>query len=164
MRTPRTIATGRGGHIARVGRAFTFNLEGVMAAMDSWFGAWAPRVLSVLRVVTAFLFVQHGAQKLLGFPAPRAGGQPALLSLSGVAGVLELAGGALLLVGLCTRPVAFVLSGFMAVAYFMAHATKGFWPLLNQGELAALYSFVFLYLSVAGGGSFSLDRLIGRAR
>lgn len=85
-----------------------------------------------------------------------------LLSLLGLAGMLELAGGLLLIIGLFTRPVAFILCGFMAVAYFMAHAPGGFWPLLNRGELAALYCFVFLYLAAAGGGAWSLDRLISR--
>jgi len=107
---------------------------------------WAPRLLSVLRIVTAFLFMAHGAQKLLGFPAPMTS-PPALFSLIGL----------LLLVGLFTRPVAFILCGEMAFAYFMAHAGQGFWPLLNRGELAALYCFVFLYLAAAGGGPWSLD-------
>jgi putative oxidoreductase len=100
--------------------------------------------------------MQHGAQKLLSFPAPPPA-PPALFSLLGLAGLLELFGGLFLLLGLFTRPVAFVLSGFMAVAYFMAHATQGFWPLLNRGELAVLYCFVFLYLAAAGGGPWSLD-------
>jgi putative oxidoreductase len=96
--------------------------------------------------------------KLLSYPAPFP--RPVeLFSLIGLAGVLELFGGALLLVGLFTRPVAFILSGEMAFAYFMAHAPRGFWPILNGGELAALYSFVFLYLAAAGGGPWSLDRL-----
>lgn len=120
---------------------------------------WAPYVLSVLRIVTAFLFMQHGAQKLLAFPAPPDFGQPPLLSLLGLAAVLELFGGLLVLLGLFTRPVAFVLSGQMAVAYFMAHAPHGFWPVLNKGESAVLYCFVFLYLAAAGGGQWSLDRL-----
>ncbi|MFO1434641.1 MAG: DoxX family protein [Candidatus Competibacteraceae bacterium] len=116
----------------------------------------APYVLSILRIISAFLFMQHGAQKLLNFPAP----PPTpwvLFSLLGLAGLLELFGGLLLLIGLFTRPVAFILSGFMAVAYFMAHAPQGFWPLLNRGELAVLYCFVFLYLAAAGGGPWSLD-------
>jgi putative oxidoreductase len=119
---------------------------------------WAPRLLSVLRIVTAFLFMAHGAQKLLGFPAPMPK-SPELFSLLGLAGSLELVGGLLLLVGLFTRPVAFILSGEMAFAYFMAHAGQGFWPLLNRGELAALYCFVFLYLAAAGGGPWSLDHV-----
>ena len=133
-----------------------------MASSDSFVRAWAPRLLSVLRIIAAFLLMQHGAQKLLGFPAPSGSGMPPLVSLLGLAGVLELFGGFLLLIGLFTRPVAFVLSGFTAVAYFMAHAPQGFWPILNRGELAALYSFVFLYLFVAGGGEWSVDRMRGR--
>jgi putative oxidoreductase len=129
-----------------------------MANQSSFDSRWSPRFLSVLRIVTAFLFMQHGGQKLLGFPAPAQAAHP-LLSLIGLAGVLELFGGFLLLLGLFSRPVAFLLSGQMAVAYFMAHAPQGFWPLLNRGELAVLYSFVFLYLAVAGGGSWSIDHL-----
>jgi putative oxidoreductase len=123
---------------------------------------WQSRVLSILRIVTGFLLMAHGAQKLLGLPAPMPGGTVPLMSLMGLAGVLELVGGALILVGLFTRPVAFILSGFMAVAYFMAHAPGGFWPLLNKGELAVLYCFVFLYLAVAGAGPWSLDSLLRR--
>lgn len=119
---------------------------------------WSPRLLSVLRIASAFLFMAHGMQKLLGFPVPMQNA-PALLSLIGVAGILEFFGGLCLLMGLFTRPVAFILSGQMAVAYFMAHAPQGFWPLLNRGELAALYSFVFFYLAVAGAGSWSVDHL-----
>lgn len=118
---------------------------------------WSPRALSVLRIVSGFMFTAHGTQKLLGFPAPRSSPVDPL-SLVGLAGMLELFGGALLLFGCFTRPVAFVLSGLMAFAYFLAHAPQGFWPLLNRGELAALYSFVFLYLAVAGGGPWSIDR------
>ena len=124
---------------------------------------WAPRTLAVLRIMTALLFMQHGTQKLLGFPpSPRPG--PELFSLLGLAGVLELFGGFLILIGLFTRPVAFILSGQMAVAYFMAHAPQGFFPILNGGELAALYCFVFLYLFVVGAGAWSVDELRGRAR
>jgi putative oxidoreductase len=119
---------------------------------------WTPRFLSVLRIVAAFLFMQHGGQKLLGFPAPPQVTYP-LFSLIGVAGILELFGGLLLFLGLFTRAVAFLLSGLMAVAYFMAHSPQGFWPLLNRGELAVLYCFVFLYLAAAGSGSWSLDQL-----
>jgi putative oxidoreductase len=122
---------------------------------------WAPRLLSMLRIVTAFLFMAHGAQKLLGFPASMAN-PPALFSLIGLAGTLELVGGAVLILGLFTRPVAFILSGEMAFAYFMAHAGQGFWPLLNRGELATLYCFVFLYLAAAGGGPWSLDHALRR--
>jgi putative oxidoreductase len=118
--------------------------------------AWEPRILGLLRIVTALLFIQHGTAKLFGFPHVAMFDDMRLVSLLGLAGVLELCGGALLLVGLFTRPVAFVLSGEMAVAYFMAHAQKSFFPIQNQGELAALYCFVFLYFAVAGGGAFSL--------
>ena len=129
--------------------------------MNKAIADWTPRLLSVLRVVAAFLFVEHGLQKWLAFPAPRL--SPTILwSLSGVAGLLELFGGLLLLLGLYTRPVAFVLSGLMAFAYFIAHAPRGFWPILNGGELAALYCFVFLYLAAAGGGPWSVDRWIRR--
>jgi len=129
-----------------------------MTGQSSFFRQWAPRFLSILRIITAFLFLQHGAQKLFSFPAPPQGMHP-LLSLIGIAGILEFFGGLLLLIGLFSRPVAFLLSGQMAVAYFMAHAPHGFWPVLNRGELAVLYCFVFLYLSLAGGGSWSVDRL-----
>lgn len=129
---------------------------------ESW-SRCAPVLLSVLRIVAAFLFMQHGAQKLFEFPAWQ--GPPVkLMSLGGVAGVLEFFGGLLLLVGLFTRPVAFVLSGLMAFAYFLGHASKGFWPVLNGGELAALYCFLFLYYSAAGGGPWSLDAILKRQR
>ena len=125
--------------------------------MNSVIVDWTPRLLSVLRIVSAFLFMAHGTQKWLAFPIPRA--SPTVFwSLSGVAGLLELVGGFLLLLGLFTRPVAFVLSGLMAFAYFIAHAPHDFWPIVNRGELAALYCFVFLYLAAAGGGPWSLDR------
>jgi len=120
---------------------------------------WAPQVLSVLRIAAALLFMQHGTQKLLDFPSTGEPNDVAILSLMGVTGILELFGGALLLVGLFTRPVAFVLSGLMAFAYFMAHAPQGFFPVLNDGELAALYCFVFFYFVFAGGGAWSLDAL-----
>ncbi len=119
---------------------------------------WQPRLLGLLRIATALLFLQHGTAKLLGFPHVATFDNLRLLSLVGVAGVLELAGGILLLLGVFTRPVAFILSGEMAFAYFLAHAQKSFFPVLNQGELAALYCFVFLYLAVAGGGAWSLMR------
>ena len=140
-----------------------------MSNSDLFYSKWVPRVLSLLRMVAALLLMQHGAQKVFGLlvptPAPGAPsshGTFTLLSLMGVAGVLEFFGGLLLLLGLFTRPVAFILSGLLAVAYFKQHAPGGFWPILNRGELAALYSFVFLFLSVAGGGEWSLDRLLGR--
>jgi putative oxidoreductase len=119
---------------------------------------WAPRVLSILRIVAALLFLEHGTSKLLGFPPSDHSG-PEFLSLSWIAGALELVGGALLIVGLFTRPVACILSGEMAFAYWMAHAPKSVFPLLNGGDAAILYCFVFLYLAVAGGGPWSLDAL-----
>ncbi|HET6492156.1 MAG TPA: DoxX family protein [Burkholderiales bacterium] len=129
-----------------------------MSNLSSVCQAWAPRVLSVLRIISGFLYIEHGMMKLLSFPAPFP--RPVeLFSLIGFAGVLELFGGALVLVGLFTRPVAFILSGEMAFAYFMAHASKSFWPILNGGELAVLYCFVFLYFAFAGGGAWSVDRM-----
>jgi putative oxidoreductase len=120
--------------------------------------AWTPRMLSVLRIMTGLLFLEHGTQKLLAFP-PRAAGTagPALLSLLGVQGCLEFAGGVLIVLGLLTRPVAFVLAGDMAFAYFISHFPRGFFPMLNGGDAAILYCFVFLYLAAAGGGLWSLD-------
>jgi len=132
-----------------------------MADLSGYYSTWSPRLLSILRIVAAFLFIQHGTQKILGFPL-NPGDQwasPEFLSLRWFAGVLELFGGILLIVGLFTRPVAFILSGQMAVAYFLRHASDGFWTILNRGELAALYSFLFLYLAVVGGGNWSLDWL-----
>jgi putative oxidoreductase len=118
---------------------------------------WAPRMLSILRIVAALIFMEHGTQKLLGFP-PSDRPAPELFSLIGLAGALELVGGALLVLGLFTRPVAFILSGEMAVAYLMAHAPQSFFPAVNGGDAAILYCFVFLYLAVAGGGAWSLDK------
>jgi putative oxidoreductase len=117
---------------------------------------WTPRMLSILRIVAALLFMEHGTQKLLGFP-PGPNPAPALFTLIWVQGVIELVGGVLLAIGLFTRPVAFILAGDMAVAYFMAHAPRSFYPLLNGGDLAITYCFIFLYLAVAGGGIWSLD-------
>lgn len=117
---------------------------------------WAPRMLSILRIITGLLFMQHGMQKLFGL----IGGQPVpVMSMPGIAGVLEFFGGLLIVIGLFTRVVAFILSGQMAVAYFLAHAPQGFWPVNNRGELAVLYCFVFLYLAFAGGGPWSLDAI-----
>ena len=120
---------------------------------------WRPQVLSLLRIASALLFMQHGTMKLLDYPPTGDYDDLALFSIVGVAGVLELFGSALLLVGLFTRPVAFILSGMMAVAYFAAHAARSFFPIINDGELAALYCFVFFYLAFAGGGAWSLDAL-----
>lgn len=126
--------------------------------------SWAPYFLSLLRIIAAFLFIQHGATKILGWPAEvmPGGGTAPLMSQGGVAGLLELCGGMLLLVGLFTRPVAFLLSGLMAFAYFLGHAGQGFWPVLNNGALAVIYCFVWLYISAAGGGPWSLDAMMRR--
>jgi putative oxidoreductase len=129
--------------------------------MDNFCQTWSPRVLSVLRIMAALMLLQHGTAKFFGFPHVAAFDDLQFLSLLGASGVLELVGGVLMLIGLFTRPVAFILSGFMAVAYFMAHASQGFYPLLNQGELAVLYCFIFLYLSVAGGGAWTADAARG---
>jgi putative oxidoreductase len=126
----------------------------------------APYLLSLLRIVTAFLFMQYGSAKLLAIPAAvmPGGGTAPLMSLAGIAGALELVGGALLLLGLFTRPVAFLLSGEMAFAYFMGHAPQGFWPVLNQGSPAILFCFIWLYISSAGSGPWSLDALRAKRR
>ena len=124
---------------------------------NNFFGTLSPRLLAVLRIVTGLLFLQHGSAKLLGVPHVAMFDGVQLFSLMGLAGVLELVGGLLVAVGLFTRPAAFILSGEMAVAYFMAHAPHGFLPIANEGELAVMYCFVFLYLCVAGAGAFSID-------
>jgi putative oxidoreductase len=133
-----------------------------MADLNSFYAKWTPRLLSVLRIAVALLFIEHGSEKLFGFPATQQAASGSLPPLMLVAGVLEFFGGLLILFGLFTRPVALVLSGEMAVAYFMSHAPQGLFPLQNQGELAALYSFVFLFFAVAGGGVWSLDNLFWR--
>jgi len=121
---------------------------------------WEARMLSILRIMVGVLFMEHGLAKVLGFPLQPNHAAYALFTLNpGLQGLLELEGGLLLALGLFTRPVALILAGDMAVAYFMAHAPRGFFPLLNGGELAIVYCFVFLYLWVAGGGEWSLDRL-----
>lgn len=122
--------------------------------------AYAGYVQSILRIVSGFLFMLHGMQKLFGFPGDR--DVVELFSQSGLAGVLETFGGLLVLLGLLTRPVAFILSGEMAWAYFQAHAPRSFWPVLNGGEAAALFSFIFLYFAAAGAGPISLDRFLRR--
>jgi putative oxidoreductase len=121
---------------------------------------WAPHMLSVLRIVAGFLFLQHGMQKLFGYPSAPPGGKPSVSSVYGVAGILEFLGGLLIMLGLFTRPVAFLLSGQMAIAYFMVHAPQGFWPTKNQGETAAFYCFLFLFFVFAGAGPLSLDALL----
>ena len=126
--------------------------------------AWAPPLLSVLRIVAAFLFVQYGTGKLFAWPhalMPNGGTVP-LTTLPGIAGALEAGGGLLLLVGLFTRPVAFVLSGEMAFAYFLGHAPHGFWPVFNQGAPAVFFCFLWLYVSAAGPGPWSLDAWLRR--
>ena len=133
-----------------------------MAMTSTLSTAWAPRMLGILRIVAALIFIAHGTQKLFGFPAPPQSGLPAAFSLYWIGGVLEAFGGLLLLLGLFTRPVAFVLAGEMAVAYWMFHAPRSFYPILNGGDAAILYCFVFLYIAVAGGGAWSLDSLWGR--
>lgn len=122
---------------------------------------WVPRAQALLRIVAGYLFLLHGSAKLLGAPHVAMFDQLQLFSLIGLAGVLEIVGGTLLVLGLFTRPAAFVLSGMMAVAYFMAHASQGhvLLPMLNSGEPAVLFCFVFLYLAAAGGGAWSLDGL-----
>jgi len=114
---------------------------------------------SLLRIVAGFMFMMHGGQKLFGWFGGMGGqgGTAELLSMPGIAGVLEVAGGALIIIGLFTRPIAFILSGEMAVAYFMMHFPQGFWPIQNQGELAALYSFTFLFFAFNGAGPLSVD-------
>lgn len=122
--------------------------------------AWSPRILSILRIMAGLLFLQHGTAKYLSVPMMPNFANLQMMSPSGIAGVIELVAGALLVLGLFTRPAAFISSGTMAVAYFMAHAPRNFYPILNGGELAALFCFVFLYLIFAGGGSWSLDALL----
>ena len=119
---------------------------------------YSSHLLSVLRIMAGLLFLQHGTTKYLYVPeSPMSGASP--MTMGGLGGLFELIGGALLVLGLFTRPVAFIVSGEMAVAYFYAHAPQGFYPILNGGTLAALYCFVFLYLAAAGGGALSIDRL-----
>jgi putative oxidoreductase len=133
-------------------------------ALSDTCAAWAPRVLSILRIVAALLLLQHGLSKFFGFPQPwpAGGGAPAMFTLYWYAGIIELVGGALLLVGLLTRPMAFILSGHLAFAYFIGHFPRNFYPQTNGGELAVLYCFVFLYLAFAGGGVWSIDAMRGK--
>jgi len=130
-------------------------------------GRFADLALLALRVIAGLMFAQHGAQKLLGWfadPSRPPGGTAPVFSQMGLAGVLELGGGLLVALGLFTRPVAFVLAGLMAAAYFLAHLPRGFWPIVNRGELAALYCFVFLLLAAIGPGAYSLDAALRRRR
>ena len=119
--------------------------------------SWAPRLLSILRIMTGLLFLQHGTAKLLKIPVVPMFANLNLMTPPGIAGVLELVGGVLMILGLFTRSTAFVLSGLMAAAYFMAHAPRGFYPILNAGELAILFCFVVLYFAAAGPGPWSID-------
>lgn len=121
--------------------------------------SWAPRLLSVLRIMSGLLFLQHGTAKHFKFPLVPMFAKLDPISMLGVAGALEIVGGVLLVLGLFTRTTAFVLSGLMAFAYFIAHAPRGFYPILNAGELAALYCFVFLYIAAAGPGPWSYDAM-----
>ncbi len=131
--------------------------------MNDTLAAWTPRALSVLRIITGLLIIQHGLGKLIHFPAFPAYANVQPLSLIGAAGFIELIGGALLILGLFTRPAAFILSGEMAFAYFIAHAPKYFHPLINGGTLAILYCFTCLYLSTAGAGPWSVDAKMKQA-
>ena len=124
--------------------------------------AYRPQLLSLLRIMSGLLFLQHGTAKVLGFPVVE-GVPPPGLSLAGLSGPLELLFGALLVLGLFTRPVAFLAAGFCAVAYWMVHGAQGFFPILNGGELAALYCFVFLYLCAAGPGPWSVDAALRKS-
>jgi putative oxidoreductase len=126
--------------------------------------SWSPRLLSILRIIAALLFMEHGLMKLFHFPIPQPGAPDPLPPLMMVAALLEVVGGGLLALGLFTRPVAFILAGEMAVAYFMAHASKSFWPAVNGGDAAILFCFVFLYLSAAGPGPWSVDAIRARKR
>jgi putative oxidoreductase len=126
--------------------------------MDEFCAKWQPQFLSVLRIMTGLLFLEHGTSKYLGFPHVEK--VPEALSMPGISGMFELVGGALIVLGLFTRPVAFLLSGNMAVAYFYAHAPRAFFPVLNGGDPAILYCFVFLYLFFAGAGPWSVDAMM----
>jgi putative oxidoreductase len=121
--------------------------------------AWSERMLSILRIVAALLYLEHGLAKFFGFPHVANFDNLNLVSLIGAAGLIEIIGSALLLLGLFTRIAAFIMSGEMAFAYFMSHAPRGFFPILNNGEVAVLYCFLFLYFAVAGGGAWSIDQL-----
>jgi putative oxidoreductase len=135
-----------------------------MAGIGQTASAWAPRILSVLRIVTGLLFIEHGTMKFFNFPPSEMFAQGVeLVSLLGLAGVLELVGGVLIILGLFTRITAFILSGEMAVAYFMFHAPGSFYPVINEGEAAIMYCFVFLYLACAGAGPWSVDAARGKA-
>jgi putative oxidoreductase len=130
--------------------------------MNETLAAWTPRALSVLRIIMGLMIIQHGMAKILGFPAVASFANLSPFSLIGAAGLIELIGGALLTLGLLTRPVAFIISGEMAFAYFMAHAPKDFYPLINGGTLAIMFCFTCLFLSTAGAGPWSVDAAMKR--
>ena len=136
-----------------------------MSMFESGSPRWSSRMRSIFRVMVGALFMLHGTQKLFGFPPSDALPGPVnLMSMMGVAGMLEVLGGALIVLGLLTRPVAFLLAGEMAVAYFTVHHPRAFLPISNGGELAVLYCFSFLYLVFAGAGVWSLDAMIARGK
>lgn len=130
--------------------------------MDRFLGKYSPYIYAILRIVAGLMFAVHGSQKLFGWPGNRPA--PPLASMMGVAGVIELVAGLMIALGLLASIAAFIASGQMAVAYFMAHSPRGFWPVLNQGELAVVYCFLFLYIAARGSGVWSVDSLIGRGR
>ena len=130
-------------------------------AINNTLNSWAPRVLSVVRIMAGLIFMAHGTAKHLGFPASDM--NPPMLSMGWIAGVIEVVAGALIVLGLFTRPAAFIASGTMAFAYFLAHAPQNFYPVLNGGDAAILYCFFFLYLVFAGPGPWSLDARRGAA-
>ena len=134
-------------------------------SVPAWIGPWVPRAQALLRIVAGYMFLLHGSAKLLHTPHVAMFDNLQLVSLVGLAGVLELVGGALLLIGLFTRPVAFIVSGEMAAAYFMGHVPRGepLIPMLNQGEAAVLYCFVFLFFAAAGAGTWSVDSMRARS-
>ena len=134
-----------------------------MSIFAKW-KSWAPQFRSLLRIVCGLLFIPLGTMKLFAWPMgmPPNNATAPLLSQIGIGGILEVAGGILLILGLCTRPVAFVLAGEMAVAYFQFHAPSGFWPMMNQGQPAILFCFIYLYLSAAGAGPWSIDAMRGK--
>jgi putative oxidoreductase len=133
------------------------------ATISATIAAWAPRALSVLRIITGLMIIEHGMGKLLGWPALPAYAGIKLFSLLGLAGAIELVGGALLILGLFTQPATFILSGEMAAAYFMVHEPRSFFPLINGGSLAIIYCFACLYLSTAGAGPWSVDATMKKA-
>ncbi len=136
-----------------------------MVLTPQFLDTWTPRALALLRIVSGYLFLLHGSAKLLGFPHVAMFDNLQLVSLPGIAGILELVGGVLLIIGLFTRPTAFILSGEMAFAYFIGHAPQGnvLFPLMNQGESAVLFCFIFLFISAAGAGAWSVDAARSRS-